>query len=713
MASSINTIDLDVDTIDVSEYPVPHYGDKPRADAYDKTLCQDNKDFTNFLNRCLMLEQSFEMEKIIGKILLPAYVCADDEYKKSEKFTKVIKKALQRLIDEPRKKYSHISDITDTLKFHVKKLPKKRVDFVTLSTNSVLGKTNRKNRKIILDSQNAKKSKKPKLDVIAVESEDDDDLIPVDDTESNTVGDDLMVVDDTGKVTVKNDLITVGDSAKKIYDDNLVAAHDIAKKLFGEVAGYSKVNNMEVDCGLIDVDQNTNETKVVNKVATIKPKKTNNSDTKIKNKKDKLKLKKSKYKPAITFESDDESYKKILVKMKDNNSKDNAAPNGTLQIENISNNNMPIEILDSQNINLQEEMQFYNNERNTVVNVDTNKFEHNKDTHHDKENLDKNENLCDSNNKLLVPRMEIILEEEKTPKKLDDTKRFERIKGIETEILKYKKKIADLELAEVTEDSSVSAYIRCDRLQAHIVKLYKELCSLNDAEPVKGRKVRLKHVAEGLPQGPVLRLEKFLNKQADEDGVAPFPDYADVVRCVEKSNLKDGLGWSKAKVHKEAQALFEYCGRALQKRRQRREWKDLRSQLSREEFEADPAASDPELAAKLELNRQLALKKEAEVLEKFSRMEATSDKVSVQHNDNKTQNRDSDSSSNDKLEQVELENPYIKPESGPKYQIKEDIGEPVIRIKEEPYEVPVYFALDHSIAIEISDSDSSEDSCVE
>ncbi|XP_073962174.1 uncharacterized protein isoform X2 [Choristoneura fumiferana] len=506
MASSINTIDLDVDTIDVSEYPVPHYGDKPRADAYDKTLCQDNKDFTNFLNRCLMLEQSFEMEKIIGKILLPAYVCADDEYKKSEKFTKVIKKALQRLIDEPRKKYSHISDITDTLKFHVKKLPKKRVDFVTLSTNSVL---------------------------------------------------------------------------------------------------------------------------------------------------------------------------------------------------------------DSQNINLQEEMQFYNNERNTVVNVDTNKFEHNKDTHHDKENLDKNENLCDSNNKLLVPRMEIILEEEKTPKKLDDTKRFERIKGIETEILKYKKKIADLELAEVTEDSSVSAYIRCDRLQAHIVKLYKELCSLNDAEPVKGRKVRLKHVAEGLPQGPVLRLEKFLNKQADEDGVAPFPDYADVVRCVEKSNLKDGLGWSKAKVHKEAQALFEYCGRALQKRRQRREWKDLRSQLSREEFEADPAASDPELAAKLELNRQLALKKEAEVLEKFSRMEATSDKVSVQHNDNKTQNRDSDSSSNDKLEQVELENPYIKPESGPKYQIKEDIGEPVIRIKEEPYEVPVYFALDHSIAIEISDSDSSEDSCVE
>lgn len=109
------------------------------VDAYDKTLCEDNKDFTNFLNKCLLLEQTIEMEKIVGKILLPAYVQADDEYKKSVKFTRVIRKALQRLIEEPHKKYSHISNVTDTLKFHVKRKPK-RVNFITLSTTSVLGK---------------------------------------------------------------------------------------------------------------------------------------------------------------------------------------------------------------------------------------------------------------------------------------------------------------------------------------------------------------------------------------------------------------------------------------------------------------------------------------------------------------------------------------------------------------------------------------------
>lgn len=189
-------------------------------------------------------------------------------------------------------------------------------------------------------------------------------------------------------------------------------------------------------------------------MATVIPSKSN---SKVKNKTNE-KLKTSKYTPPIIFESDDEICKEPSSNIKDNKSKENYPPNVTLQIENLSNNNLPVVVLDRQDIKLQEK-QFHKNENTAIVNFDTNTLEH-KDTHHN-ENLDINENLCNSNNKLLVPQMEIVLED--TSSKLNDIKRYERIKVIETEILKYKMKIADLQLAEVVDDSDASAYIRCGR----------------------------------------------------------------------------------------------------------------------------------------------------------------------------------------------------------------------------------------------------------
>lgn len=65
--------------------------------------------------------------------------------------------------------------------------------------------------------------------------------------------------------------------------------------------------------------------------------------------------------------------------------------------------------------------------------------------------------------------------------------------------------------------------------------------------------------------------------------------------------------------------LFTHCGRALQQRRQRREWRSLewRHLSSREKGERDPADSHPALLARLEENRRAGARKEAEVLERW------------------------------------------------------------------------------------------------
>lgn len=305
--------------------------------------------------------------------------------------------------------------------------------------NSTTGKTNETSRKRTVNIEKTKTSKKPKLDIIAVDVEDDD----------------LMIIEDPVKATVSDDSTTVRDSARKIHNDNLIATHDTAKILSGKTACYDKVNITESDCGLININQEANKKKVFNSVATVIPSKSN---SKVKNKtNEKLKLKTSKYTPPIIFESDDEICKEPSSNIKDNKSKENYPPNVTLQIENLSNNNLPVVVLDRQDIKLQEK-QFHKNERTAIVNFDTNTLEY---RDHHNENLDINENLCNSNNKLLVPQMEIVLED--TSSKLNDIKRYERIKVIETEILKYKMKIADLQLAEVVDDSDASAYIRCGR----------------------------------------------------------------------------------------------------------------------------------------------------------------------------------------------------------------------------------------------------------
>ncbi|XP_061719250.1 uncharacterized protein LOC133526581 [Cydia pomonella] len=579
-----------IETIDISDYPVSNKKSK-LSNAYDKNLCKHNKPLTDFINKCLFLDPTNGMEKIINKVLLPSYVKADKEYKESDKFRRVITKAFQRLIVDPDRKYTHMSDIVDTLKFHVETPPqskvspvKKRVNFITLSTKvSVKPNDHDRKRPMIQSSSRICPPKKSKSEVIALDCDDDDDeVIPIDDE-----------------------------------------------------ANKNNISNLQ-------------------------------EDSKSKSETDK---------------------------------------------ENLVNGDDPIEIQDSQEVKVTDETENehlvnkLNGDKSSAENIN----ETNKEIEHEKENLGSNENL-------LVPHKERIVrlekpkikkkESVKKPEEMTAVEKAQRIKIIEAKIEQHHKTIAQLDLEEVTDDSANSPYHKCDRLRATIVKLYKELCTLVGEQP-KRRKIHL-HIEEGLPQGPIKRLEKFLNKRADAEGETPFPDFSDVVRCVEKANEVDDLGWSKAKITKEAQAIFTYCGRALQKKRQQREWKHLRAIARPEEFEADPAETDMELQARLEANRRIASQREDEVFKKFTQLDdvpepAASTSFSIEEPSGH-EDRTSD-------EETGKSHPAGLKESDNNDNVTSNVNETEVVVKQEPEEVPIkiQYQGDISLVINISDSESEDE----
>ncbi|XP_063625774.1 putative uncharacterized protein DDB_G0292292 [Cydia splendana] len=595
-AGAGGSIAKNTEVIDISDYPVSEKKSR-LSNAYNKDLCRDNKPLTDFINKCLFLDPTSGMETVINKILLPSYVKADKEYEESNKFRRVITKALQRLIDDPDRKYTHISDVVDTLKFHVETPPqskispvKKRVNFITLSTKvSVKPNDHDRKRPMIQSSSRICPPKKSKSEVIALDCDDDDEVIPIDDEANDDNSNNQVKVDHKSKSQTEEENLVNGDT--------------------------------------IEI-QDSQEVK-------------------------------------ITDEKENE-----------------------YSVNNVNGDKSPAEYIEAK----------------------SNEIEH------EKENLGSNENL-------LVPRKEMIVRLEKPklkkkepvkkPEEMTEIEKARRIRIIEAKIEKYNKTIAQLDLEEVTDDSLNSPYHKCDRLRATIVKLYKELCSLVGEEPPKRRKIQLQ-IKEGVPQGPIKRLEKFLNKRADVEGETPFPDFSDVVRCVEKANEVDGLGWSKAKIMKEAQSIFTYCGRALQKKRQQREWKHLRAMARPEEFEADPAETDMELQARLEANRRLASQREAEVFNKYTQLEdvpepAASTSFAIE------EPSEHDSSTDDETEPT----PTVLKESNitsnndniTSNNDNSNVNETEVVVKQEPEEVPIkiQYQGDVSLVINISDSESEDD----
>ncbi|XP_045775165.1 uncharacterized protein LOC123874050 [Maniola jurtina] len=536
---------------------------------YDN-IYNENPLLAEIIEKCLNLESSEGMLRVVNKTLLEIYKEADPKFKSSSEFETVLKKTLIRLDKDPYHKFSHIKDLCETLrssKF------KKRVQLITLD-KKVRKKSFAKlalKRKSYLE----RKSKKQKTDVIDLDKYEETPYIDLD--QNDSIQDGPIVIDDEKE---NNSSQENSDCSMEI-DSDPPTVHDDGKMHNHTGNKNSKVLN----------SQKVNEGTILN----IDDEKENQSSQ-------------ENYDCFIEINAND-------LRIHDNRQSDNNI--GTTSSENANNNSES-----SKNANCHKS--HADNTEDVSMNIDDEKQSHTAEesgycfAKNNENNLliqSKGHFSHRSPEKLLVPQKVFDFSVEDKPLQFTESIKLKyNIELLESEIARYKELIVKLEEQEVTDDNFSSPYIRSNKYKEKIVKLYKELCTLTGAEATKRREVRLTAI-EGHPPGPVKSLESFLNRNIGEDGNPPFPDFNDVVKCVETANVNDNLGWNKLQVMREASALFTHCGRALQKRRQKREWSDLLSRVKSEQCDDDPADNDPELLARLEANRRVAIKKEKDILE--------------------------------------------------------------------------------------------------
>ncbi|XP_026764156.2 daxx-like protein [Galleria mellonella] len=196
-----------------------------------------------------------------------------------------------------------------------------------------------------------------------------------------------------------------------------------------------------------------------------------------------------------------------------------------------------------------------------------------------------------------------------------DSKRQRQIRKLEKTLKKLHRAIQKLEEQEVDfDDDEDSVYLLTERYKERMVRVHAKFCQLTNTKMPSEPRVQI-DARPGQPPGPAKRLEKWINKKVPIGMPLPFPDFHDVLRCVREANESDKLGWNEADIMEEARDLFTRCGKKLQRRRQENEWRLAASRIS---SDMDPAENNDELKLKLENNRQLATKKEAEVFNKYA-----------------------------------------------------------------------------------------------
>lgn len=92
-------------------------------------LFKANSLLSELIEKCLDMEHSEGMSRVINRTLLVIYKDVDENYKKSDALTKVINKAIMQLDIEPERKFLHLKNLCSELK---KYRVKKKVPFFTL-----------------------------------------------------------------------------------------------------------------------------------------------------------------------------------------------------------------------------------------------------------------------------------------------------------------------------------------------------------------------------------------------------------------------------------------------------------------------------------------------------------------------------------------------------------------------------------------------------
>ncbi|XP_055549490.1 daxx-like protein isoform X2 [Wyeomyia smithii] len=192
-------------------------------------------------------------------------------------------------------------------------------------------------------------------------------------------------------------------------------------------------------------------------------------------------------------------------------------------------------------------------------------------------------------------------------------KKDNQIRRLNRALYILKKRIAKLEEMEVDFDEDInSAYMMEERYKKRAFEIYEKICDITGESKHAHRIVRKPVHFDGTHYPEFNRtIQTFVNR------TNTFPDFFDVLKCLQHCNSQYGYRMKRDEMTKIAQDAFIKIGKLLQKRRKT----DLYETVSYYTgAEKDPAIVDRKLLEKLEDNKK-HYGKIGDLIDKFARVQ--------------------------------------------------------------------------------------------
>uniref|UniRef100_U5EF61 Putative histone binding domain of the death-domain associated protein n=1 Tax=Corethrella appendiculata TaxID=1370023 RepID=U5EF61_9DIPT len=240
-------------------------------------------------------------------------------------------------------------------------------------------------------------------------------------------------------------------------------------------------------------------------------------------------------------------------------------------------------------------------------------------------------NEINANPKLVYLKLSNILEELNIRRKSGNTvvsneevagstgnkRKDEQILRLNKALYILKKRIAKLEESEVDFSEEInSSYMMVERYKKRAFEIYEKICDITGESKHAHRTVRKPVNFNGTHYPEFNRtIQIFVNR------TNTFPDFYDVLKCLQHCNTQYGYKLKRDEMTKIAQDAFIKVGKTLQNRRKA----DLYETVSYfTGAEKDPANEDMNLMKKLEANKQ-HYSKIADIIDKFAKVQDNDD----------------------------------------------------------------------------------------
>ncbi|XP_061477570.1 death domain-associated protein 6 isoform X2 [Rhineura floridana] len=178
----------------------------------------------------------------------------------------------------------------------------------------------------------------------------------------------------------------------------------------------------------------------------------------------------------------------------------------------------------------------------------------------------------------------------------------------------------ELDLEEL--DNEDSAYMQESRLKRRMMRIFERLCQLKDCNSLTGRVIEQRIPYRGTRYPEVnRRIERLINHDPEA-----FPDYADILKVVQKASTRHSLNLPKRQMESMAADAFREVGNRLQERRHLDLIYNFGNHLTDQyRPNSDPALADGELARRLRQNRDMALRRLEQVTSQFAQLQDRSE----------------------------------------------------------------------------------------